>query len=162
MVERGLGATGEVKIHVGKRRKLPDVLMSVNGVNVVLEGKYSSATARKEVIGQCKERIEAGIAEVAVGVIYDEARVSGVLIPNQSEIRNLLENSILPTKIIKLGQEGEDEGSGNLGWNAVSIDDLASSIRDASNNVANEDVLASAVERIEKTVDKFSSKLLED
>ena len=36
MVERGLGATGEVKIHVGRRRRLPDVLMSVNGVNVIL------------------------------------------------------------------------------------------------------------------------------
>ncbi len=158
LVERGLGATAEVKLYVGKQRKLPDVLMNVNGVNVILEGKYDGPSARENLREQCRQRIDKGLAEVAAGVVYDADQITrGVLIANQKQIRERLRKMPLQVKIWKLGRENGD--SYDVGWNTVTLDELASAIRDAANNVASEDVLAKAVERIEQGVDRMASNL---
>ena len=162
LVERGLGATAEVKLHIGKQRQLPDVFMLVNGVNVILEGKYDSPSARENLKDQCEQRIDKGLAEVVVGVVYDADQINkGVLIANQKQIRERLKKMPLVIKIWKLGQENGAESSEDLGWNTVTLDELSSAIRDAANNVANEDVLAKAVEKIENCVDRMASSLLQ-
>jgi hypothetical protein len=161
LVERGLNAIAEVKLHVGKQRKLPDVLMVVNGVNVILEGKYDSPSAREILRNQCKQRIDKGLAEVAVGIIYDANQISTILIADQKQIRNRLKKMPLVVKIWKLGQENESESPDELGWNTVTLDELVSIIRDAVHSVASEDVLAKAVEKIENGVDRMTSNLLQ-
>lgn len=162
LVERGLGATAEVKLHIGKKRNLPDILMLVNGVNVILEGKYDSSSARESLKMQCKQRIDKGLAEISVGVVYDSDQItSGILIANQKQIRERLKKMILQAKIWSLEQEALSESTDDAGWNKVTVDELASVIRDAANNVASEDVLARAVERIERCVDKMALNLLQ-
>jgi hypothetical protein len=161
LVERGLGATAEVKLHIGKQRKLPDVLMVVDGVNVILEGKYDSSSARQNLRDQCRQRIDKGLAEVAAGIVYDASQISsGVLVVDQGQIRERLKKMPLVVRIWRLGQENEPETSDDIGWNTLTLDDLASSIRDAANNVASEDILAKAVEKIESCVDRMALSLL--
>ena len=47
LLKRGLRSLGEARIH-GLSVKKPNVFMVVNGVKVILEGKYRRAGAREE------------------------------------------------------------------------------------------------------------------
>ena len=155
---RGLLATAEVKVHIGKERNLPDVLMRVNGVKVILEGKYDSASAVSQLENQCIKRIERGLAEVSVGMIYDPRQIRSAT--HQGQIPEILDKMRLKVKIWWYGQQLELEQASTKGWNAITVDGLAAAIRDAVNNVASEDTLARAVEIIEQGVDKMASNLL--
>ncbi len=108
------------------------------------------------------ERIERGLAEVAVGVIYDSNNIRNGTrsLSNQREISELLKQMPLTIKIWHYGQPASVEPK-DKGWNTLKIDGLAASIRDAVNNVIGEDTLAKAVEMIEAGVDKMASKLLD-
>jgi hypothetical protein len=67
-----LMALGEAIIHrtlkgVGKK---PDVLITINGIKVILEGKFEASGIETVLEQQCIERIDEGLCEICIGVIY--------------------------------------------------------------------------------------------
>jgi len=86
--QRELQALGEAIIHkkskgVGKK---PDVLLTVNGVKIIIEGKFDIPSAEAILDKQCIERIEDGLCEICIGVIYHEW-VSISLSPTMKRLR---------------------------------------------------------------------------
>ena len=131
--------------------------MRLNGVKVILEGKFSSSSAYSQLEKQCKQRIERGLSEVAVGVVYDPGKIRTAI--HQKKIRDVLSEMPLSVKIWRYGQS--EDSDNQKGWNIVTIDGLVTGIRDAVNNVASDDTLAKAVERIVQGVDTMASNLLD-
>jgi hypothetical protein len=64
LTESGLKAVGEVII----RRKMPDVLIDINGVRVIIEGKHVGK--RKELYENACGRIDNGLCDVVMMVEY--------------------------------------------------------------------------------------------
>jgi len=75
--QRELMALGEAIIHrttkgVGKK---PDVLITINGIKVILEGKFEASGIETVLEKQCIERIDDGLCEICIGVIYTSRNI---------------------------------------------------------------------------------------
>lgn len=70
--ERGMVAAPESIITgSGGPRAMPDVIMSFHGLRCVIEGKMGDArNARSQVASDIIDRVESGIAHVAIGIVY--------------------------------------------------------------------------------------------
>ncbi|MGH9783392.1 MAG: hypothetical protein ACRD88_04335, partial [Terriglobia bacterium] len=67
--KRGLFGASELIFKRRMKLRKPDVLVRIQGVRVVLEGKISKPAAKKELAAQCTSRIDDGLADVSIGVI---------------------------------------------------------------------------------------------
>lgn len=66
--ERGLKAVGEAQLKKPCRAR-PDVIIVVNGVKIIVEGKIGSGKL-KQAIEKCEERIDNGLADICVALEY--------------------------------------------------------------------------------------------
>jgi len=74
LAESGLKAIGEVVI---RRRRMPDVLLDINGIRIIIEGKYPEK--RKELVEKAYERIDEGLCDVVMIVEYAKLEISSNL-----------------------------------------------------------------------------------
>jgi hypothetical protein len=91
---RELQALGEVVIHrkakgVGKK---PDVLLTVNGVKVIIEGKFAAPGIESILEKQCLDRIEDGLCELCIGIIYSKMQPTGLTLTMKEVEAELLKS----------------------------------------------------------------------
>jgi len=91
---RELQALGEVVVHrkakgVGKK---PDVLLTVNGVRVIIEGKFATPEIESILEKQCLDRIEDGLYEICIGIIYSKTESTSLTL-TMKEVEAKLLNS---------------------------------------------------------------------
>src|SRR6266566_670134 len=68
---RGIEATPE-RVIMDKGKHMPDILFRYNGLRVVVECEIGkSSQAGLKALESAKNRVEEGIADVALGLIYD-------------------------------------------------------------------------------------------
>jgi len=65
----GFGAMGET-ITCGK---LPDVMVEINGLKVNIEGWFEKRIKIADLKTKCRKRVEEGISDIAIGVLYPES-----------------------------------------------------------------------------------------
>ena len=54
-----------------KHRELPDVIFSYRGLRCVIEGKYADVSGARSIVeGQANSRIESGLAQIGIAVVY--------------------------------------------------------------------------------------------
>jgi hypothetical protein len=68
----GLMAEAEIISNQGATRKSPDVFFQLDGLDVVLEGKFERKGAMEETYAQIKNRMIYGLAHIAIAIIYPE------------------------------------------------------------------------------------------
>ncbi|MBU0508557.1 hypothetical protein KKH27_06970 [bacterium] len=69
--ELGISAAGEQIEVVAGKHAMPDVLLDFKGLRCMIEGKYADVPdAQTVVLAQAVERVEAGIAHMALAVVY--------------------------------------------------------------------------------------------
>lgn len=88
--ERGLKALGEVHI---------------NGIKLVIEGKLDLAML-KEAVEKCEQRIDEGISELALAIVYHLHSRPSLVISSMKEIREMLLNSKFTGVITLLNKSG--------------------------------------------------------
>jgi len=66
--KKGLRALGEVRIHESRAR--PDIYLTLNGVRIILEGKFEGPSVLEALERQCRERVEQNLCDVAIGLVY--------------------------------------------------------------------------------------------
>ncbi|MEM2322862.1 MAG: hypothetical protein QW657_06635, partial [Candidatus Bathyarchaeia archaeon] len=89
LAERGLRALGELILRRGGRRPEPDVLIELNGVRIVVEGKRPGAW--NDLVRQCEERLDNNVCDLCVMVEYSNIKLDK-LMPSQLDLKNALLN----------------------------------------------------------------------
>jgi len=154
LLKRSLRALGEARIpNIGVRK--PDVFILVNGVKVILEGKYKRAGARKELEKKCQQRIDEGLCEICVSVEYPFT-FDNFLSPTMDDVENMLLTRDMDVNVSWLSAEGIKR----TGWMSVGIDELANLIRISYTSIVGEDILGPAVESLKKTIEEATERLL--
>ena len=171
--KRELQALGEVVVHrqakgVGKK---PDVLLTVNGVKVIIEGKFASSGIESILEKQCIERIEDGLCEICIGVIYSKMQPS-TLTTTMKEVESMLLKSnfralvsyVAPPEFEQLSfdytQSPMPPGLKKMGWHDVDINQLADLVRASYTSVVSEDILGKAVESFASALQTAVEKLM--
>lgn len=155
LLKRGLRSLGEARIR-GPGIKKPDVFMVVNGVKVILEGKYRRAGARKELEEKCRERIDDGLCEICISAEYPFS-FERFLFPTMDDVKRMLLNKGVETNIAWVSAEGIKTS----GWVSTKIDDLATLVRNSYTSVVSEDILGKAVANLAVSLDVASKKVLQ-
>lgn len=171
--KRALQALGEVVVHkkakgVGKK---PDVLMTVNGIKVIIEGKFESSGIDTILEKQCIERVEEGISEICIGVLYPEITIP-VLSPSMKDVETKLKKTKFKALIIYVASPDFEQltldsintncppGLKRIGWNEVNLNNLADLVRASYTSVIAEDVLGKAVESFANALQSAADKLI--
>lgn len=170
---RELLALGEVVVHrqakgVGKR---PDVLLTVDGVKVIIEGKFASSGIESILEKQCVERIEDGLCEICIGIIYSKMQPTTLTV-TMKEVDSMLLKSrfqalvsyVAPPEFEQLGldyvQSPVPPGLKKMGWHEVDINQLADLVRASYTSVVSEDILGKAVESFASALQRAVEELM--
>lgn len=155
LLRRGLRSLGEARIH-GLGIRKPDVFMVVNGVKVILEGKYRQVGV-KELLGEkCKERIDEGLCEICISVVYPRLWV-GSLYPTMDDVEKSLLSAKVESNVVWISSEG----SRASGWMSVNIDELATLVRNSYTSIVTEDMLGKAVLSLSKALGMVAEKIVQ-
>lgn len=155
LTNKGLLGSAELVERVKKETKKPDILMIVNGIKVILEGKMNKSTAKKQLTKQCNDRLENSLCDVSIGIIYNIS-TAGKLFLSISDLKKLLDNSKFK---IAIWIPGKDTAKKIIDWNDVDMKGLAKLIRASINEVTSSDLLTEAVDDLKATIEE-SVKLL--
>lgn len=170
---RELQALGEVIIHrqakgVGKK---PDVLLTVNSVKVIIEGKFAAQGIESILEKQCIDRIEDGLCEICIGIIYSKMPLTS-LTPTMKEVEAKLLKSkfqalvtyVAPAEMEHLTSDstlsGVPPGLKKTGWYEVDINQLSTLVRSSYTSVVSEDILGKAVESFASALQNAAEKLI--
>lgn len=168
-----LQSLGEAHIHrkakgIGKK---PDVLITVNGIKVIIEGKFDQPGVAQILEKQCVERIGDGICEICVGIIYG-TMMTKTFAPTMKEVKDILKKATYQANIYSVApvdfmQTTFDDTSKKLplglkesGWQEVELDGFCSLVSASYTAVISEDILGKAVESFGNALQNASVKLV--
>jgi len=90
LTKRGLLGAAELVVRQRKEIRKPDVPILISGIWVILEGKLEKPSAKEELERQCKERIEEGLCDISVGVIYKLQKQGSKLFVSIDDMKSIL------------------------------------------------------------------------
>jgi len=157
LAERGLNALGEVILKKRGKRTEPDVLLLLNGVRIVIEGKKLGMWG--QLVSKCVERVDDNVCDLCVMVEYADIR-SEKLTLTQSDIKQMLLKSRFNIGFVSyldratLGKPSSQPEK----YENVSFDDLITYLMAAYNRVVREDIIEPVVRRMDEVLSEFASK----
>ena len=126
------------------RRAMPDVIVEMRGLRVAIEGKVEdNPNTLAAALGQARERVERGLAHLAVAVVYP-ASLRQVAF---SQLEAALAEARLQGTIYS--------ETASLEWSG-DVNDLIEHLRRALEGLVAQDVVAQAAEELRTGVDNFS------
>jgi len=154
LLKRSLRTLGEARIPGFGLRK-PDVFILVNGVKVILEGKYRRAGARKELEEKCQERIDEGLCEICISIEYP-FNFNAYLSPTMDDVETALTAKGVNANISWIAADGVKSS----GWIKSDVDDLANLIRSSYTSIVSEDLLGNSVESLSKALKEATDRMM--
>lgn len=148
---QGVVATPEQIEHArGSRgRRLPDVtVVDHQGLRTTIEGKYEGPGAAEAVLGQASERVEEGIAQIALAVLYPLELRSVAF----ADLPAVMRAATLRVAIATEAEISE--------WVDGGVDEVAGLLRRGVADLLREDVVADATAILETGVEAFAAALL--
>jgi hypothetical protein len=130
-------------------RQLPDItIFDLLGIRMVIEGRFDSGkAARDSLLKDAKERVEQGISPVCLAALYPVELRS---VESMPKLRSRIGHAILKMRVISEGGDGE--------WVEGTVDDIAEALKHSYELIISDDVVATAVEELESSID-FASDL---
>ncbi len=149
--ERGVLSVPETIMQRTLGRRLPDIVIAdFWGVRTVIEGRFSDAPGVVKSLEQdAKRRVEEGLAQVCIAVIYPEA----LRIQSFDKLKDSLANSTFRIRVFTQASDGE--------WNPGNTNELAAMLRRAYDGMIKEDVLEAAVQELRSSIEDSAQDLLE-
>jgi hypothetical protein len=159
--EKGLKALGEVIMRKKGRRPEPDVLIELNGVRILIEGKKLGQWSA--LAAQCAERLDANVCDLCVMVEYVGIKVNK-LVPSQLDIKESLLKSRFNIGFLSyIDRAGLDKWMKTTPkpeqYNDVGFDDLLTYLMSAYSRVVREDIIEPVINRMNEVLAEFASKL---
>jgi len=162
LAERGLKALGEVVLRRRGGRPEPDVLIELNGVRIVIEGKKPGMW--DALIEQCKQRLDNNVCDLCVMVEYADIKLAEKLVPDQLDVKNALLRGRFNVGFISyveraslnrwIGVAPKPEKYEN-----VSFDELLTYLMSVYSRVVKEDVIGPVIERMNEVLDEFAARV---
>lgn len=164
LAESGLKAIGEVII----RRKMPDVLIDINGVRVIIEGKYLGK--REELYTNACGRIDNGLCDVVMMVEYVNLSLGK---QTQMQVDQKTIKEALKTGTFNVGfltyvdRVGLDKWIPRIRkapefYENTDFQNLVACIMITYDTLIREDVLDKVIERMEEKISSFSDRVMMD
>lgn len=142
MLVSKMGVKAEAETILSHGHERPDVIFSLHGLRVVIEGKFADhPNAKSVVLGDASGRVARGIAHIAAGVVYPEFLRS----ISTSLLSKELSNTPLSYKIIS--ETGESD------WLDGTPDALMGALRRAQEALAQDDIVAKAASALAERLD---------
>lgn len=141
--ERGIDADPE-RIENNKK---PDIIISIDGLRIILEGKFNIGSNETILKDQCKKRLEQGLSHIVMGVLYP----SDLKNIEFTDIINAFENMKMTVYVF---YDGENKTYENIG-----INELKTTITHQKNNVIVDATFDCIISALMETMEKVSSKL---
>ena len=150
MCEAGLSADPENILYRDGKRNMPDVLVDLQGLRCIVDGKYKDNPDYKaEVEKQVFERLASGVAHVGVGVAYPV------------ELRTARNFTALGDKLMASRVEffiaSEEE---QPVWQDGDLDTLFGELRRTHSYLAQDDVVTFCVELLKEGMDGLVSNIM--
>jgi hypothetical protein len=170
LAERGLKALGEVILRKEGRRPQPDVLLELNGIRIIIEGKKQKPGIWDELIKRCIERIDNGVCDLCVMVEYANIELENQrkLLPDQKDIKNALLkgrfNVGFMSYIDRIGLDRWVSGLPKIEryperYENISFDELVVHIMSAYSKIVTEDIIDPVIRRINDVLYDFATSV---
>jgi len=161
LAERGLKALGEVILRKKGRRPEPDVLIELNGVRILIEGKKPGMW--DALVSQCAERLDNNVCDLCVMVEYADFKLKK-LVPNQLDVKEaLLKGKFNIGFLSYVDRAGLDKWMATAPkpeqYNDVNFDDLLTYLMSAYGRVVREDIIEPVINRMNEVLEDFAVKL---
>lgn len=158
LTEKGLKALGEVILRKKGGRPKLDVLIELNGVRIVIEGKKLGMW--DVLVEQCKERLDNNVCDLCVMVEYADVKLRK-LVPNQLDVKEALLNGKF-----NVGFLSYVDRAGLERWMTISprpekyldvgFNDLLTYLMRAYSRVIKEDIMGPLIKRMNEVLDDFA------
>jgi hypothetical protein len=147
--DSGMSAEAEnVEQSGAGRRALPDVIISFQGLRCSIEGKWADVNNARDVVSrQARERIQTGIAHIALAVTYPAALKGVPLSDKKQELQTARLYYCLFTELT--------DGT----WREGNVDAINDDVRRARQFMATDDVVVQAVSELQKGMSGLVSVL---
>jgi hypothetical protein len=161
LTEKGLKALGEVVLRKKGERPEPDVLIELNGVRIVLEGKKLGMW--DALVKQCQERLDNNVCDLCVMVEYADVRTTQ-LVPDQSDVKNALLNGRFNIGFLSyIDRVGLDKWTGVASkpeyYRDVGFDELLTYLMSVYGRVVREDIITPVIKRMNEVLGEFAGNL---
>jgi type I restriction-modification system DNA methylase subunit len=161
LAEKGLKALGEVILRKKGRRPEPDVLIELNGVRIIIEGKKPGMW--DALVAQCAERLDNNVCDLCVMVEYADFKLKK-LVPNQVDVKEALLGGKFNIGFLSyVDRAGLDKWMATAPkpeqYNDVSFDDLLTYLMSAYSRIVREDIIEPVINRMNEVLEDFAIKL---
>jgi hypothetical protein len=148
--DTGLTADPENILKVEGNRRMPDVLVYLQGLRCSIDGKYEDhADYRSELEGQVLGRLADGLAHIGVGVVYPKKLRS---LEDFSKLKKCLREEDLQFFI------GSETDKPN--WQTGNLNHLLEQLRSTQASLATDDVVSRGVELLQAGMDRLISEIM--
>jgi len=161
LAEKGLKALGEVILRKKGGRPEPDVLVELNGVRIVIEGKKPGMW--DTLVANCQDRLDNNVCDLCVMVEYADYKVKKLL-PNQADIKESLLSSRFNIGFLSyVDRAGLDKWTGVSSkpeqYKDVGFDDLLTYLMSAYSRVVSVDIIDPVIKKMNEVLGDFAVKL---
>jgi len=161
LAEKGLKALGEVILRKKGRRLEPDVLIELNGLRILIEGKKPGMW--DALVGQCADRLDNNVCDLCVMVEYADIKIDK-LVPNQLDVKEaLLKGKFNIGFLSYVDRAGLDKwmtiAPKPEQYDDVNFDDLLTYLMSAYGRVSREDIIEPVINRINEVLEDFAIRL---
>jgi hypothetical protein len=158
LAERGLRALGEVRLSKKQAgRAQPDVLIDLNGVRIVIEGKWVGQ--REQLSKQGKSRVEESICDICIMVEYIDLPIKNNqdLYDTQVDIKSALLQARFNVGLLSYVDLVAAPPRLPEWYEGVGFGEILRDILDCYSRLVREDVLAPIIDRMRTTLYQFAS-----
>lgn len=130
----GMSAAPETISTSSGERAMPDVIVTFRGLRCAIEGKIEDASgARDRVAEKARQRIETGVAHMAIAALYPSTLREEVFDRTRSVLRSA------PLEFCIFSEAGEE------GWRCGDLDAILADLRRSYRRLAADDVVDTSV-----------------
>jgi hypothetical protein len=137
----GFKAAGEIITSSG----IPDVMVEIGGFKINMEGWFEKGVQLSELKSKCRERIENGICDIAIGLLYPETLREA---DHDEELENKIKQSEYEVFIFLPSKEGVDE----KGLGKMKLEKVAESLNYLYTQTVKADLLRDKIDKIDEAI----------
>lgn len=161
LTERGLKALGEVILRKKRGRPEPDVLIELNGVRIIIEGKKPGMWAT--LVEQCKERLDNNVCDLCVMVEYFDVKLKK-LVPDQLDVKEaLLKGRFNIGFLSYVDRAGLDRWMKTAPrpeeYKDIGFEEFLTYLMSVYSKVVREDIIGPVIDKMNEVLSEFATKV---
>jgi hypothetical protein len=161
LAERGLRALGEVVLRKRGRRPEPDVLIILNGIRIVIEGKKPGMW--EKLVKTCQAKLDNNVCDLCVMVEYADIKLNKLVLTQVDIKQALLKgryNVGFMSYIDRIGLERWLNIQPRVEpYKGVKFEDLLTYLMSAYSRIISEDIIQPVIKRMGEVLSEFSQLL---